>query len=89
MGRWRTGRRHNRKDEKHDNHVNCERELLGHVCMLAMEKNSTLSLLNYIQAGHGNDTTLWLLQAEIKVLLSGAGESKTSNKFPLSDSSLQ
>lgn len=57
--------------------------------MLAMEKTtSTLSLLNYVQAGHGNDTTLWLLQAEIKVLLSVAGESKTSNKFSPSDSSL-
>lgn len=50
-------------------------------------KTGTLSLLNYVQAGNGNDTTLWLPQAEI--LLSGAGESKTSNKVSPSDSSLK
>lgn len=43
-------------------------------------------MLNY---GRGNETTLWLLQAEMKVLLSGAGDGKTSSKFPPSDSSLQ
>lgn len=59
-----------------------------YACLL-WKKTSTLSLLNYAQAGHGNDTTLWLLQAEIRVLLSGAGESKTSDKFSPSDSILQ
>lgn len=60
-----------------------------YACFLWKKKKSTLGLLNYVQTGHGNDTTLWLLQAEIKVLLSGAGESKASNKFSPSDSSLQ
>lgn len=42
------------------------------------------------QAGHaGNDTTLWLLQAEMKVLLSATGDSKAPSKFSPSDSSLQ
>lgn len=76
------------KEEEHENHGICERELQGHVCMLVIgKKNSTLGVLDYVQAGHGNDTTLWLLQAEI--LLSGAGESKTSDMVSPSDSSLQ
>lgn len=53
------------------------------------KNNNTLSLLNYVPAGRGNDTTLWLLQEEMKVLLSGAGDANTSSKFPPSDSSLQ
>lgn len=60
-----------------------------HACYGEEKKNNALSLLNYALAGRGNDTTLWLLQEEMKVLLSGAGDAKTSSKFPPSDSSLQ